>query len=298
MKHIDLTGKLPGNCEIWHLGDFHVGAAGFSEKVLRKYIKAVEKGKNIYYSLGGDMIDTMNPHDPRFKFGQTGGRHERASDQIDYVLKLLKPIKEKCLWVIHGNHEMRVWNTIDVAAMIAKRLETTACLHYHPNQDMWMSQVMVKVLFDDFKLMDHHGVGLRVNSKAGRKKRRKDNERETIYRYLRDLGGSNDCIATMCHHIHKIYTLPPTSDLTTVSQGNKLRDIYPIPIKKYIDRKKDLYYYDDEERWYGTSGGFFGAYVEGVTTYGEYYGFRPVEMGCIKTVIRNHKFKRLEEVKL
>ena len=124
------------------------------------------------------------------------------------------------------------------------------------------------------------------------------NNGERVKRVLSKLGGVDDCEVAVMHHIHNIYIVPPTSTetLRTINVKGRLKAVYPKePVRKYIT--KDSYYYDDDDRWYASSGAFMSSYVEGFSTYAERRGYRPSDMGYVKTIVRKGKVEKVEEVK-
>jgi hypothetical protein len=89
------------------LGDFHIGDKAFtkdSRKKLIGYIHYIKKNKNAYAFLMGDLINNATLNSPSSPFQQNLNMNE----QVDYVIELLKPIKDKILGAITGNHENRL----------------------------------------------------------------------------------------------------------------------------------------------------------------------------------------------
>jgi hypothetical protein len=263
-------------------------------------IKMIEDDPDATWSLGGDTTDSMNSQDDRYKMGQYEGHAERTDAQIDIAVKFLEPIKDKLLWVLMGNHEYRVWNTTDVAKRLARRLGCD-CYEDLDNPDPNISSVMqMKVNMGAYTVLDGHWEWY-VNSMANDDYIAWENERRSLKKRMCKVGGVDDCDAVVCHHIHKVHAIPPTTEKfmkTVTDKDGKLRAVYAKPTKIWINEKKGLFYYTRDDRWYGSSGGFMPSYVEGFSTYAERKGYKPTEMGCVKGIVRNGKFLGLEEVKL
>jgi hypothetical protein len=68
---------------------------------------------NVLVFLMGDLVEAIDPLDPRFDFESIDGISktnlgEIIGNEYDRVLKMLKPIADKILLIHTGNHELRV----------------------------------------------------------------------------------------------------------------------------------------------------------------------------------------------
>jgi len=115
------------------LGDLHVGNLGFVEEKLKKRVNAIAKERNRYWIGMGDYIEAIYPTsggitDKRFTHKHIDRRFLTPEDQIDYVVKLLEPIKHKCFGLLTGNHEWKLEDRygINITKMIADRLGVDA----------------------------------------------------------------------------------------------------------------------------------------------------------------------------
>ena len=284
----------------YFLGDFHFLVRGYPFKTFNKMVKLIQADKNATWSIGGDTTDCMNQQDTRYNLGQYVGGSEKVDAQIDVAIKLLTPIKDKLLWVLAGNHEYRVWNITDVAKRVARGL---GCDCYEPGlvPDSSVSSVMsMKVNMGAYTVLNGHWEWY-VNSMANDDYIAWENERRSLKKRMCKVGGVDDCEVVVCHHIHKVHCIPPSTPefMKTVSdKSGKLKAVYAKPTKIWINENQGLYYYNRDDRWYGSSGGFMPSYIDGFSTYAERKGYKPTEMGCVMGVIRNGKFLGLEEIKL
>lgn len=99
------------------LGDFHWGSPYCNGAAIKR---ALESSKNII--LMGDLIECAT----RYSIG--AGVYEQglnAQEQVEQVLELLEPHKDKIIGLHSGNHELRVYREsgIDVSSMIARALD-------------------------------------------------------------------------------------------------------------------------------------------------------------------------------
>lgn len=104
-------GREDAEFSIYGVYDIHWGNRGRSLEYLRRDVQRIRKDPFAMWILGGDYFDMIAPGDPRFD-----------ADSIDESIKLsdinklaaaltlglvdeLKPIHEKCLMGLMGNHE-------------------------------------------------------------------------------------------------------------------------------------------------------------------------------------------------
>jgi hypothetical protein len=89
------------------IGDLHIGERAFNEESISKlegYIKWIKDKPNAYTILMGDLINCSTIRSPGGPFAQNMG----LQDQIEAATDYFKPIKNKILGAISGNHEQRL----------------------------------------------------------------------------------------------------------------------------------------------------------------------------------------------
>lgn len=114
---------------IYFLGDIHEGAANMQESALLKAIKQIQ-ADNAYWIGMGDYVDAINHKDPRFNPAEISKKYnisdldDLPNKQVFELFEKLKPIADKCLGLIAGNHEdaYKRYNGFDVNAMLCKLL--------------------------------------------------------------------------------------------------------------------------------------------------------------------------------
>lgn len=93
------------------IGDIHLGAAACDEEKLSQVIKKIAENENHYWIGMGDYCDWINTKDPRYSVDTLADwvtRHDLvdlAKAQMNRLKGYLKPISNKCLGLICGNHE-------------------------------------------------------------------------------------------------------------------------------------------------------------------------------------------------
>ena len=106
--------------QILPLYDTHFGSQECNEKLLIKTVDYIRRHSKCYTFLGGDIIECVIP-------GSKGSVHKQKrqiQEQVDKIVEILKPIKNKILFSICGNHEYRVEvaTGLNVSKMIADLL--------------------------------------------------------------------------------------------------------------------------------------------------------------------------------
>lgn len=89
------------------ISDCHIGDKGFtknSEKKLKGYIEWVRKTPNAFIILNGDIINCATRESKSSPFDQ----NMDLKEQIDKAVELFKPVKDRILGAINGNHENRI----------------------------------------------------------------------------------------------------------------------------------------------------------------------------------------------
>jgi hypothetical protein len=113
--------------EIWPLGDAHIGSPNFDEDYFCNTVDKIAKNKNARWIGMGDMADCILPGDKRFDMGvldkwvTQGDIPESLRKRI---VKILKPIKDKCLCYLSGNHEetLHKFNNDDISGHVCSDL--------------------------------------------------------------------------------------------------------------------------------------------------------------------------------
>lgn len=94
---------------IFPVFDVHYGAAECMEDKFREFLKYVEETPNAYLILGGDLINNSI----RTSLGDIFKETRSPSAQKKEMATLLKPVKNKILCSVTGNHERRSMKDVD-----------------------------------------------------------------------------------------------------------------------------------------------------------------------------------------
>ena len=282
MELLDLRNKLPDDFVLLLIGDLHIGNNAVDIELLNRYIKYVIDHPEVYVSLGGDQIEAIVPTDKRFDLDCVDGTYNKADVQAKKVVELFEPIKDRVLWILDGNHEDKIKNTLNVSAYIADKL------------GIKYGTTTIKADFGIFKVLDWHGRGS-CNSVVDDEVQAYNNEAKSVKRKLRRI--CHDCEFNFMHHIHKIRRWEPKSYLRVVDDGRNIRDGYiNLNVIPRIPLDNGLYYINDKDRYYASSGSVLRTYVLGHSTYSEKAGYETTDLGFVYLEVKNNKFLKLGEL--
>jgi hypothetical protein len=94
--------------KVYPLGDVHAGTLHCSEDKIKDKVKEIQ-GDPLAYWIGlGDYGEFISSKDSRFDskcIADWVRPCDIAGSQIEYIVNLFKPIKDKCIGLIEGNHE-------------------------------------------------------------------------------------------------------------------------------------------------------------------------------------------------
>jgi len=131
------------------LSDWHVGSKACDMKLIRATLNYIKRNKNVYVIILGDLLDMVTYHSK----GLVGEQELLGTDQFKTVVNLLKPIRDRILFAITGNHENRTVkeSATDVMDLICFNLG----IEYAGFEKLFC----IKVRESFIKCFAHHGAG-------------------------------------------------------------------------------------------------------------------------------------------
>lgn len=116
---IDLSKDFE-NIDIYLFSDEHIGDPHADIEYLKERIEYVKNNPNVYAILNGDLMDNATKTSVSDSYSQVYNPQE----QMDMLVELFKPIKNKILCITQGNHEARTYKKegIDIMKNVAERL--------------------------------------------------------------------------------------------------------------------------------------------------------------------------------
>ena len=276
-----LNFKLPADHNLFFAGDPHWGSVQFSQNGFDEFVNCLhseyEGCSNNFCELGGDNIEAITLDDRRADEQKT--REPFILHQIRHVKEMYKPIAPMLLWMLDGNHEMKLWRFGNIVRdEFCPDLSTdTHKVYYGTNAArITICNTRGKLLYKVFNCHGRKG----ISSAADDPNRRETNMNLTMKRYMRDKAA--DCAVMIRHHNHKLLRLSPLYKLVLKDNGKKLYQDYTKLDQGSSDIPPDM-------RWYGTAGAFMKLYTLGYSGYAEIAEYDPVELGFLVLIVRGGK---------
>jgi hypothetical protein len=88
---------------LYPLGDFHLGSPQCNEGFIRQVLQEIKDNDDAYWCGMGDMMENAIVGSKSDVYTQT----LPPKEQMEHIVDLLTPIKDKGLFAIAGNHEQR-----------------------------------------------------------------------------------------------------------------------------------------------------------------------------------------------
>lgn len=108
--------------ELLPIADAHIGSPYFNEQKLMEDIKWLGEEDNRFALINGDIMDCATIHSVSNSYESNYTPH----GELKYARKLFKPVKDKILTAVMGNHERRIYrnDSVDLMEELAFSLDT------------------------------------------------------------------------------------------------------------------------------------------------------------------------------
>ena len=121
MRTLNTTLYYPSRSNtftLYHLTDTHVGHRGCDERLLKETVAAIAADEFAFWGGGGDYIDAIpRKGDKRYRESSLApwlsGVDDVVKREEDRFLDICKPIANKCLYMVKGNHEDTILSYYD-----------------------------------------------------------------------------------------------------------------------------------------------------------------------------------------
>jgi len=187
MSYIEVVSKEK-SVNLYPLSCFHVGARQSDATFIREHLKRIEKdplARWVYLGDGGECVTKLSK-------GEIYKQVYPPQTQLEILLRLLTPIKEKGIFLIRGNHGGRIFK--ETGLSFDKNLALALGLPYL-GVDAFLFLLVNRVKYD---LFFHHGIDSGVSLQT------KTNKAEQFSRFT-----WADAIFTA--HSHVGMELPPAA---------------------------------------------------------------------------------------
>lgn len=121
MKTININlGRELSNVKIITVADYHTGSPQSDENLIKKELEYVQNNKDVYAIINGDLIDNAT----KTSVGDVYTQNLSPMQQLEKIVSMLRPIKDKILCITSGNHEDRSYKNegIDMMKIVASEL--------------------------------------------------------------------------------------------------------------------------------------------------------------------------------
>jgi len=150
-----------------NISDIHLGNINCDKSMLKNVIDYIQK-TNCYWLGGGDYGECITNSDPRFNYDSQDPEFKTPQDQFNAIEEMFRPISNKCLGLIDGNHDYNLWkrHNYNFVQQLSRNLGT----------EYLTMDAYVRLHFNEFRgekgnfnIYTHHGwsgartAGARVN---------------------------------------------------------------------------------------------------------------------------------------
>lgn len=256
---IELPHKLY-QFSIFFLGDIHEGNANSQTKAVRKAVQMIKENGGYWVGMG-DYIDCIvNSQDPRFDPVEISEKYKirdlknLPKKQMDTVIDMLSPIKDRCLGLVVGNHEEAYIkrHSFDVYDYLARELDAPKV--------GYVGDIILSLKHKGYNLMR---ISIALNHGDGG-------------------GGFRE--GYIINKVHDVFRWR-NADLFIMGHLHRLA----ADRQEFIEVNNFCSDYNHKEQWYGCSGCFLQTYMKGNRNYFEHKGRPASDIGMLRADIKIFK---------
>jgi len=283
-----ITKELPVNHNVFLFGDVHIGNVlrhkkGFDK--LKHMMNSEYDGIPAKHNFGidhGDIIEAITIDDPRISLEAIPNAIPTA--QMKQAIKEYQPIAHKLLFMLEGNHPLKLWRFGPITQLIADELKVP--------YGTWSAKLVARDKRGQLLYKSFHTHGRKsITSTADDPKRRIVNQRLILKRHLKFKMG--DCILMCKGHVHKLIVCGPENELYITDDGTKIKQAYTMD---HVNQTDEFIPWD--HRTYVCTGSFVKLYGDNMSGYAEIAEYDPIEIGFAVARIRNRKLQGVDAITL
>ena len=292
-----ISTNLPPNHDIALFTCLHEGTIYQHKEGIKQLVDYVASNENTYAAGLGDWAESICVDHPHYDITSVDNPADLIDGQYHSMSRRIKPIKDKMLFALLGNHDWRLARTK------GNPVRNILCKELGIRYGSFSCKLIVKDKKGKlmYKLFATHGMKT-ISSSADDPIRQEANEKLVLKRHLYKKAG--DCVIMAKGHAHKLIISEPSKKLYLMDTGGRIKQSYQynIPTDNYID--KDL-------RWYTCVGSFLKQYAEPiwmknvetgepekvpVSGYAEMSEYDPVELGYVIVEVRDKQVANVRKV--
>lgn len=269
---------LPKSCEIIAGSCTHIGSIMAHVSGIEYAVDYVASGKDRFFIHLGDWIEAICTDDKRYNPPPRKNQDDEEPlplQQADHAITLFKPIADRMLVGLIGNHCRTLHRFGNLAQYICKGLGipygTEACRIILTHKD--------KPLFNIFAM---HGRKI-FNSNAKDFEQREANKKAALKLYLQEQMGN--AAVMLCGHAHWIGIVPPANRGFLLDSPKGMKH-------EYLKGLTSTGYIQPDQRWYACCGSSRKSRLDGYDDYAQTYP--AADLGFVKIIVDNGEIVKLE----
>lgn len=122
MKIIEKTlDRNINKIKIIPLSDLHLADKSSNKQLFKQAIEEIKNDPNTYTILNGDLLDSCI----KDSVGNIYDSDMKPMNEVEEIINMLEPIRDKILVIAPGNHEQRIYKQcgIDITKIVAMQLD-------------------------------------------------------------------------------------------------------------------------------------------------------------------------------
>ncbi len=228
---------------IYPLADLHIGSKHFKRKRLEQDLETIRNDRNGYIILNGDLINNALKNSVSDIYEET----MNPESQIELLVELFTPLKDRIIGVCGGNHEVRTYKATGVS--------------------------ILKNFCYRLGLIDVYTNVSNLTFLSFGKSRGRDNVKHNFVIYNSHGSGGGKLIGSKANRVHNLANIVPNADLYIHSHTHA-----PITFKdSYVQADSRNKGMSIQNRLYVNTNAY-----EGFGGYGEVIGLAPSNHDMIK----------------
>ena len=238
---------------IYPIGDLHIGSKYFKKAILQEHLEVIKNDSHALVILNGDLVNNST----KTSIGDIYEEVLNPEEQIDLLVELFEPIKDKIIGVVSGNHEARTYKQTGIS--------------------------ILKNFCYRLGLIDVYSDVANATFLSFGKSKGRDNVKQTYIIYNSHGRGGGKLIGSKANRVHNLSTIMPNADLYIHSHTHA-----PITFKdSYVSadtRNKGI---SLQNRLFVNTNAY-----EGFGGYGEVIGLAPSNHNMIKVKLSYDKKRK------
>jgi hypothetical protein len=278
-----ISKNLPDNHDIILFGDTHEGSAHKHKEAVAGVVDKIASTKNTYAVHMGDLVEGITIDDKRYDLESVASESPRPLLQYKYATDELRPLKDKLLLVLEGNHDHTI------SRRMGSFVKDYVCSELGVAYGTATTKLTIKSKEDKqmYKGFLAHKGKNSLSSNSKDPIQAEANMKAALKNQLQHKAA--DCIFQGIGHTHKLLVQPPSNVVELYDDGKKI-------YQEYKQDYSNIRRIDPDRRWYLNTGSFMKLYMLGISGYAEMAGYDPVELGYIVVECRDRKIVNCRKV--